>query len=300
MSHIISVLLFEYDDLPTEKAKKRARDWYCEDGHNIHDGDIEGQMHQFLEEAGLHECFDVHYSLGNCQGDGACFSGSVDLAEFYAGQVKVRDQLKLGQTIMSDLYDPARVHPDVKVGDQVIPVAGHPQWDIYLAWPASNGYLCTKVETEGGRVRVSRVADMHVSVKERLEALYVGDSVFHDIKWLVDKEISATIRIQQRGRYTHWNSMDLTVSADDYGQFSDHTDDIDTKLSVLETYLHETWAKAVARHLEKVGYAAIEDANSEEVVAENIRANEYTFTKDGKRYMGPEPAELELLEGAGV
>lgn len=81
--------------------------------------------------------------------------------------------------------------------------------------------------------------------------------------------VSATCR--HRGRYFHSHSMDIDVTFD-----SDYPgeDDIETVRELLCDFADWIYRQLASEY---------EYQTSEEAVADNIRANEYEFTEDGKR-----------------
>ena len=98
------------------------------------------------------------------------------------------------------------------------------------------------------------------------------------------------VYVKHEGRYTHWNSMEVTVEESDSRKQLAPKDwfpgtPTEEMLSEFEEFVKED-VKDMSRELEKMGYGEIEYQNSDEVVAENIIANEYEFTADGRRFMG--------------
>ena len=75
-----------------------------------------------------------------------------------------------------------------------------------------------------------------------------------------------------RGRYSHSHTMDIDVDRADSVDMSD--DDIETVKDLLRDF-----ADWIYRSLER----EYEYQNSDEVIDENIRANEYEFTEEGDR-----------------
>jgi|SRR5579872_125824 len=90
-------------------------------------------------------------------------------------------------------------------------------------------------------------------------------------------EISAEIK--HEGHYHHYNSMRVEVELHGEVRFTnEHLALQDELQRTLSQY-----ASWVSKQLEKLGYEDIEYQNSDEVVDENIRINEYAFTKSGSR-----------------
>lgn len=99
-------------------------------------------------------------------------------------------------------------------------------------------------------------------------------------------------RVNQSGRYTHWNSMSVEIFEDDSGGSGsigpkDWHPGAPTKelIAEFEEYLTQD-VKDISRELEKIGYAEIEYKESEEYLADTFEANEYEFTADGKIFHG--------------
>lgn len=84
-----------------------------------------------------------------------------------------------------------------------------------------------------------------------------------------------TAKIKHSGNYYHYNSKNIDLFRAD-GEYANNTDDYDA--------FNELYVK-ICRELERAGYAYIEGERENDTVDENIRANEYTFTKDGKRFI---------------
>jgi hypothetical protein len=92
--------------------------------------------------------------------------------------------------------------------------------------------------------------------------------------------------------YTHWNSMEVSVEATDYGRAIDDIEDsaernrmveeVDNTAISIQEGLKE-FVKDISRNLERQGYDNIEGCTSEEAVADNITANDYLFTASGSR-----------------
>lgn len=80
--------------------------------------------------------------------------------------------------------------------------------------------------------------------------------------------------IKHRGHYYHSNSKEIELSHDETGEDANSID--------YETF--EKIYQNICQELEKTGYKYIEYARSNEAVDESILSNEYTFTKEGKRF----------------
>lgn len=81
-----------------------------------------------------------------------------------------------------------------------------------------------------------------------------------------------TILVKQRGNYYHYNSKEITLP-----EFEGENED------AIVSKFNDVYVD-ICKELEKRGYDYIENERSNEVVDENILANEYIFTADGERF----------------
>jgi hypothetical protein len=72
-------VLYKYDQLPTDEAKEKARDWMRGDDGNWEQWDSDDLTEQFQEHLKDDKWYDVNmsWSLSSCQGDGVSFTGSI-------------------------------------------------------------------------------------------------------------------------------------------------------------------------------------------------------------------------------
>lgn len=77
-----TITLYEYDELPTDKAKEKAREWYVSGGDVIdleftldNFRDVCGRLGVTLNKVGNPKRDDIHYSIGG-NADQATFSGN--------------------------------------------------------------------------------------------------------------------------------------------------------------------------------------------------------------------------------
>ncbi len=115
--------------------------------------------------------------------------------------------------------------------------------------------------------------------------IYLDDYLkFHDIskdfKLFKGQGGEVYIKVELQGRYTHKNSM--RVDASFSGDFDDDEkyDEVDEELEALEQVVLER-LQDLSGEFEKIGYDELECRYSDEVIAEDIIANEYEFTEDG-------------------
>ncbi len=116
---------------------------------------------------------------------------------------------------------------------------------------------------------------------EKIGYLVDGLNVFYSLSYsqgdgvsfegiIKDNKTGKTYTVKQSGRYLHEHSMiAYTEDADGY--------ETDAEDSFMDSI------RSVAIDAKIAGYRAIEAEEEEENVAENIRANEYTFTAEGLR-----------------
>jgi hypothetical protein len=82
--------------------------------------------------------------------------------------------------------------------------------------------------------------------------------------------------VRQSGHYYHYNSKAFDIVTDNDDQEEIYSEDV-------RAYFNNNYVN-MCEKLAKAGYKYIEWEDAEENIAENIRANEYTFTEDGKRF----------------
>lgn len=81
-----------------------------------------------------------------------------------------------------------------------------------------------------------------------------------------------------------WKGHNITIKhAGNYAHYNSKIIDCDT-FQGEECALFNAIYVGICRKLEDLGYTEIEYRNSNECVDQEIEANEYTFTKDGKRF----------------
>ena len=93
----------------------------------------------------------------------------------------------------------------------------------------------------------------------------------------IDEEATSDFwfRISHSGHYYHENSMSVDSECSD----NEALHEIQAELQTIIEGLIKEWS----RHCEKMGYDEIDYVNSDESIIEMIEANEYNFTKEGKR-----------------
>ena len=205
------VTLYQYDELPTDEAREKAREWY----RNASQDDTywsEAVTDRFVticEAIGIDldnmrgtKRHAIYWSGFWSQGDGASFAGSY------------------------------RAKPDA-------------------------GEAIRAITNDEGEDEPRRIADALADLSKRFPELYAS--------------------IKQSGHYVHDMTMavDVEVGEDEEGNPLDAAAPLDEQV----TELFRDLARWLYRELE----SAYEWVNSDGTVTENIQANEYTFTEDGKR-----------------
>lgn len=83
------------------------------------------------------------------------------------------------------------------------------------------------------------------------------------------------VSVKHAGHYYHERSTTITLESRRTGQ--------PAPVATIERFQEEVYVP-LCKALRDFGYECIEDENSNESVDETIRANEYEFTSDGKRF----------------
>jgi hypothetical protein len=117
-----------------------------------------------------------------------------------------------------------------------------------------------------------------------------------------DLTISAKLYRNSFGHhYSHYNTMNVEIDGDSIDTIITYikdtktengltTEEWDEAYAKLEAFLEELETaikedvQTVSRQLEREGYEHLEYMQSDEIIKENIEANEYEFTADGKMY----------------
>jgi hypothetical protein len=136
-------------------------------------------------------------------------------------------------------------------------------------------FFCKKVQEEGRRT------DIPDDTKEWLKKIGRVTSRIHELGYQVRLQIT---RNSYGWHYSHWNTMVVQLEREDW-MYHGHTDDLNRigrQFMKLEAFFKED-VPNVSKILESSGYALIEYEHSEEVLADQIRVNEYLFTESGSR-----------------
>lgn len=112
--------------------------------------------------------------------------------------------------------------------------------------------------------------DTYLRARKRLTKYKKLAPILDDIAVVIEKN-------RDFHTYDHYNTMIVDVQT--YGELTAAQERL---VEELEAEIADD-VKDVSRELEKIGYDEIEYRTSDEVVADNIRANEYEFNATGER-----------------
>ena len=318
MPKTMTITVYQYDELPAEKAKEKAREWRKSIDRELGYGTDQASddMKETLKSIGLGDC-KPQLSLGYCQGDGASFYGTVDVVDFVHHQRAILKSIEERTHYEVSRYSSRDVVPDdLKAGDMVYSTyetakEGKGRW--VLSKDSGNvGQRIESIVREGQHVYIvqsyGKFNEEHATkLLERLNAMSIGTEALAILDEWRDDDIWPTIKVRHHGNYYHWNSMNVDIDTDWYGRRADELwnqakhvepgseednlrianlkeieNHIDAQLQELRSSFEE-FAKSVGQQLEEDGYAIADDADSDEQVVDNIRANEYWFTASGSR-----------------
>ena len=319
MPKTMTITVYQYDELPTEKAKERAREWFkisnAELG-NVRDK-ISDDMKETLSSIGLGDC-KPQFAMNYCQGDGASFYGTIDVVDFVHHQRAILKSIEDRQHYEVSRYDLYRdvVPDDLKAGDMVYSTyetASEGKGRVVLSKDSGKiGQRIVSIAREGQHTYIVRsygaFDEKHAKkLLDRLNNLSIGPEALDILDEWRDDEIWPTIKVLHHGDYYHWNSMYIEMDTDWYGLRHDEVvnqakamepgsegdKQCTERLKEIESHIDRQFddlrmlfgefAKSVGKQLENDGYATREGEESDEQVSENIRANEYWFTASGSR-----------------
>ena len=307
MPKTLTIQAFTYDELG-DKAKETARAWWLESSAGDDPG-VKEAMAQTLGDAGMND-LKLYWSLNNCQGDGVAFEGGLDVDDFLRTQENLQYQIAHQKWRYQHLIDPEHVNPAVVVGvkattgiDYIRDAAGEATKNekggynsFVFIRPYEDGALVTAMEDlathQPRKIRITQESDAHPDAVERFKELALDSVTLAFIKMLIEWGVTLAIKVTHRGRYYHWNSMEVSVEATDYGPAIEAIDDATTRNLKIEEIDNQAisiqeglrqFVKDISQQLEKEGNDIIEASQEEEAVADNIRANEYLFTQAGSR-----------------
>ena len=114
-----------------------------------------------------------------------------------------------------------------------------------------------------GKVSADEVMDKNPEMKKKYGDLY-GKDIILDVK--------------NEGHYTHWNSF--TVEVHNYYDMNDK--ELRKSDELADDIRKDLQEKS--KELEKKGYQYVDSAYDDDVIKENIKANEYTYDENGKMW----------------
>ena len=205
--------------------------------------------------------------------------------------------------------DPYHIEPSLLTEDfeQSLSAAGIHEAKVWWSLSCCQGDGVAFVATLNVRafieaqVELLEWVDKSVSDEGRAyyRALMIDEDTLALLRHLQDLEVELDIKIDQTGRHTHWNSMQVYAEVTSYGLPYDWEPDEEWEAdpehwgcrwqNEVEEHAEEIregfaeYVKQVSKRLERDGYAEIAYQYSQEAVEESMHANEYLFTEDGSR-----------------
>lgn len=124
-----------------------------------------------------------------------------------------------------------------------------------------------------GKPSIDKIAEKDEEIKSVIEQIRE-----------IDPDISLYLTITSNSNhYCHWNTMDVEIENDANRDLSNtQVGMIDHLVLFLKSKI-DNKVKNISKELEKLGYEDIENQHSDESITDFIEANEFRFTKDGKR-----------------
>lgn len=245
---IIETTVYKFEEL-SEPAKEKAREWYryatnC-DFVDFHAASAIEDFCEIASKIGFSiDSDDVHWSGFWSQGDGASFTGYFVLAECSKEFFKDLQQWGSGETVEACLKDARRFRAD----------ALRFYREVRACLPVSHWKTWREFFTS----TASRVAPK----------IHIG---------------------RMSSRYSHECTMQVSdceewrdIIAEFMGDVEYDESGVDSALETL-TECAQEFARSMAQNLYRAIELEYEYQNSDEVVDENITANEYEFTEDGKK-----------------
>lgn len=136
-------------------------------------------------------------------------------------------------------------------------------------------YSLNNCQGDGLSFQASRIED---DVVRRMFKEVMGEGKDRSIQTIMDDcEFRCT---GNNGRYCYASRRDLSY---EYNGSSTSSENIERVVGLVEEKLQDLYMELCSK-LEKEGYAEIEYQMSDEYIKDTIIANEYEFTKDGKKF----------------
>ena len=140
---------------------------------------------------------------------------------------------------------------------------------------AIDGRVNVEAFIKSQRFLAKEVPGYKGKTKERYATLLIGSETVDKMQKLVDNGVQLDITIKHVGRYSHANSMSVSVEHD--------SDEMAPEVDQNIREAFEGYVKQVCRTLERDGYAWIEWQGSDECVKETLLAHGWLFTAEGSR-----------------
>lgn len=277
------------------EAKDRAIQKFRESGHafdGIDSDQLTDSFEEFLEDKGIEDP-SVNWSLGYSQGDGVCFSGSIEVRNVIYANKGMRKFLKLAELAMNDLF-----HARVEKG-----TGRYCHWNsmsVETKLDVENDYFMIEAELRELRHLTSEHA------KAYREWEYLGMEI-HRRNTAPERAWDTALEAWKErggGGPREWNPR-VRHPGEKPANLNEPTppapvlllpphlkealEEADGKVKKAEALAGEfekwleEWVKNLSREMEKNGYSEIEYRDSEEVIIDFMDANEWTFLEDGGR-----------------
>jgi hypothetical protein len=248
----VSVQVYKFDELG-DSAKERARSWCRESlDYDVNETITEAAeyWHSITDDV---ECL---YSLNHCQGDRVAFQGSPD---------------------MDKICEPAPPNsPTKKIREQIARIYKQlVDMDYYVSVCVSGERrMQVDVDLGDGPDFANRVDDIVEFFEDRDSdpMMTAGILAAEAEDW--NAVLVCCDWLEERG--IDCQKIRVLVSGPEF------RDELEEQ---LRDNLQEFF-KVANKHLQKIGYEEIEYQDSNEVIDDNIRANEYLFSIDGRFYVG--------------
>lgn len=303
---IVETKAYTYDEL-SDDAKEKAREWYRSiEGGSFISESISDASAQSLKELGWSLKTRTFRTCGGGQGseprpffrghDGRQGSGwayfgsdGFDVRKFLEHCASEYEDLDRGYRLFRDSYPRARVQPDMKVGDKAAQIVGYDSLDFHAS---EGGYEIVEITTDpmnDSNIRIVRKAPLEDSTKESIKRWLPPRSTYEAVRDAVkaadDSGLEYDFSLSASGREhcgTGWPSASSEVDVWGDDEDEEKISEVRTALEEAAGFLEE-WVKDLCHAIVKMADDEWEYQLSDEVVAENIRANEYEFTEDGER-----------------
>lgn len=281
------VKIYTFDEL-SEKAKERAINNWRDSGNSwdSHDSTMISDMFkERLEEKGLDNP-KVEWSLGYCQGDGVCFSGTFDMKKLFKENPELEKFKEYEPYVGAFVKHTSRnCHwnsMDVEV--EMVNLGHHHEllpkemFEKINDWEIEASRRSRRWTEEIHEIRMDREAPIR-EWERRVADAKLKPGMF---EWFPDIGTKPDpLNIPLPPPFVHEPMPEELAKSDAWAKAE--YERLENGLSDLQEALGE-WVEDMSRELEKNGYAEIEYRDSDELISDILIANEYEFTEDGKRW----------------